>query len=48
LGGGKPLADVIVLVVCVESKNNTYPKKSVWFVIALLHGARSGQMFGNK
>jgi hypothetical protein len=32
----------------VESKNNTYPKKSVRFVIALLHGARNGLLFGMK
>jgi hypothetical protein len=36
----------IVLVLCVELKNNTYPKKSVRFVSALFLGARSGLLFG--
>jgi hypothetical protein len=38
--------DAIVLGVCVESKNNTCPKKSVRFVSALFLGARNGLPFG--
>ena len=38
--------DAIVFGVCVESKNNTCPKKSVRFVSALFLGARNGLPFG--
>jgi hypothetical protein len=38
--------DAIVLGVCVESKNNTCPKKSVRFANALFLGARNGLPFG--
>jgi hypothetical protein len=40
------LKRAFVIGVCVALKNNTFPKRHVWFAAALFLGEKNGLQFG--